>query len=238
MKVIKRIKNNSSHSRFQVKWRRRREGKTNYYKRKNLLIQDKQKYNASKYRMVVRLSKKNLLCQLIYSRLEGDFILSSCYSKKLNLIGISLISNNFPTAYITGLHLSSNFLKEKFSFIHKKDSLENKLKVILDLGLTRITTGNRVFATMKGAVDGGFMIPHNEKRFPGYKKDEEFDIETMRDRIEGKHIMEYMELLKEEDEEKYSKQFKRFIENQISPSDYWKMNCTVIKNIIDKSNSK
>lgn len=58
MKVIKRIKNNSSHSRFQVKWRRRREGKTNYYKRKNLLIQDKQKYNASKYRMVVRLSKK------------------------------------------------------------------------------------------------------------------------------------------------------------------------------------
>ena len=125
----KRIKNNSSHSRFQVKWRRRREGKTNYYKRKNLLIQDKQKYNASKYRMVVRLSKKNLLCQLIYSRLEGDFILSSCYSKKLNLIGISLISNNFPTAYITGLHLSSNFLKEKFSFIHKKDSLENKLKV-------------------------------------------------------------------------------------------------------------
>jgi len=34
MKVIKRIKNNSSHSRFQVKWRRRREGKTNYYKRK------------------------------------------------------------------------------------------------------------------------------------------------------------------------------------------------------------
>jgi large subunit ribosomal protein L5e len=238
MKVIKRIKNNSSHSRFQVKWRRRREGKTNYYKRKNLLIQDKQKYNASKYRMVVRLSKKNLLCQLIYSRLEGDFILSSSYSKKLNLIGVSLISNNFPTAYITGLHLSSKFLKEKFSFINKKDSLENKLKVILDVGLTRITTGNRVFATMKGAVDGGLMIPHNEKRFPGYKKNEAFDIETMRDRIEGKHIMEYMELLKEEDEEKYSKQFKRFIEKEISPSDYWKMNCSVIKNIIDKSNAK
>ena len=37
---------------------------------------------------------------------------------------------------------------------------------------------------------------------------------------------------------KYSKQFKRFIKNEISPSDYWKMNCAVIKNIIDKSNSK
>ena len=64
MKIIKRIKNSSSHSRFQVKWRRRREGKTNYYKRKNLLIQDKQKFNSSKYRLVVRLSKKNLLCQI------------------------------------------------------------------------------------------------------------------------------------------------------------------------------
>jgi len=237
MKVIKRIKNSSSHSRFQVKWRRRREGKTNYYKRKNLLIQDKQKFNASKYRLVVRLSKKNLLCQLIYSRLEGDFVLSSIYSKNLNLIGISLINNNFPTAYIAGLHLSNKFFKEKFSFTNEKNSLENKLKVILDLGLTRITTGNKVFATMKGAVDGGFEIPHNEKRFPGYKKNETFNIETMKNRIEGKHIIEYMELLKEEDEEKYSKQFKRFIEKNISPSDYWKMNCNVIKNIIDKSSS-
>jgi hypothetical protein len=59
----------------------------------------------------------------------------------------------------------------------------------------------------------------------------------MKNRIEGKHIIEYMELLKEEDEEKYSKQFKRFIEKNISPSDYWKMNCNVIKNIIDKSSS-
>ena len=43
--------------------------------------------------------------------------------------------------------------------------------------------------------------------------------------------------MSQEDEEKYSKQFKRFIEKNISPSDYWKMNCNVIKNIIDKSNS-
>ena len=81
MKLIKKIKNSSYHSRFQVKWRRRREGKTNYHSRKYLLIQDKQKYNAAKYRLVVRLSKKNILCQLIYSRLEGDFVLSSSHSK-------------------------------------------------------------------------------------------------------------------------------------------------------------
>ena len=34
------------------------------------------------------------------------------------------------------------------------------LRCFLDVGLTRTTTGNRVFAVMKGAVDGGLDIPH------------------------------------------------------------------------------
>jgi hypothetical protein len=41
-------------------------------------------------------------------------------------------------------------------------------KALLDVGLVRTTTGNRVFGAMKGAVDGGVFIPHNTKRFPGY----------------------------------------------------------------------
>ena len=123
----------------------------------------------------------------------------------------------------------------KTSLIQKnKNSLKSNFNVILDLGLTRVTTGNKVFAAMKGAVDGGFNIPHNEKRFPGYKKNENFDLETMRDRIEGRHILEFMELLKEEDEEKYSKQFKCLFDKNITPTEYFQMNREVIKNIIDK----
>lgn len=30
----------------------------------------------------------------------------------------------------------------------------------LDIGLVRVTTGHRVFAVLKGAVDGGLDIPH------------------------------------------------------------------------------
>lgn len=30
----------------------------------------------------------------------------------------------------------------------------------LDAGLTRTTTGNKVFGVLKGAVDGGLSIPH------------------------------------------------------------------------------
>ena len=33
-------------------------------------------------------------------------------------------------------------------------------RAFLDVGLTRTTTGNRAFAVMKGAVDGGIDIPH------------------------------------------------------------------------------
>lgn len=33
-------------------------------------------------------------------------------------------------------------------------------RAFLDVGLTRTTTGNRVFSVLKGAVDGGIDIPH------------------------------------------------------------------------------
>jgi len=42
-------------------------------------------------------------------------------------------------------------------------------KALLDVGLVRTTTGNRVFGAMKGACDGGLHIPHNTKRFPGFR---------------------------------------------------------------------
>lgn len=66
----------------------------------------------------------------------------------------------------------------------------------MDIGLVRTTTGNKVFAAMKGACDGGIYIPHNEKRFPGYYVEEkasgEFNPEVLRDRIFGVHVDNYM----------------------------------------------
>lgn len=41
-------------SRYQVKYKRRRQGKTDYYARKKLITQARNKYNAPKYRLVVR----------------------------------------------------------------------------------------------------------------------------------------------------------------------------------------
>jgi ribosomal protein L18 len=50
----------------QVKFRRRREGKTDYYARKRLVCQDKNKYNTPKYRLIVRSSNTDFCCQVRY----------------------------------------------------------------------------------------------------------------------------------------------------------------------------
>lgn len=53
---VKNVKGTPYFKRFQTKYRRRREGKTDYYARKRLIIQDKDKYNSPKYRFVVRFT--------------------------------------------------------------------------------------------------------------------------------------------------------------------------------------
>ena len=43
-----------------------------------------------------------------------------------------------------------------------EDNMEGPgaFRAFLDVGLTRTTNGNRVFAAMKGACDGGIDVPH------------------------------------------------------------------------------
>ena len=40
------------------------EGKTDYFARKRLVTQDKNKYNTPKYRFVVRFTNKDIVCQV------------------------------------------------------------------------------------------------------------------------------------------------------------------------------
>jgi len=61
---VKVVKNKQYFKRFQVKFKRRREGKTDYYARLRLTIQDKNKYNTPKYRLIVRFSNKDITCQV------------------------------------------------------------------------------------------------------------------------------------------------------------------------------
>jgi len=64
MPFVKIVKTKQYFKRYQVKYRRRREGRTDYYARKRLCVQDKNKYNTPKYRMIVRFTNKDIICQV------------------------------------------------------------------------------------------------------------------------------------------------------------------------------
>ncbi|KAH8830500.1 hypothetical protein DL96DRAFT_1593187 [Flagelloscypha sp. PMI_526] len=200
MPFQKIVKSNAYFSRFQVKYRRRREGKTDYYARKRLVTQAKNKYNAPKYRLVVRFTNKEVIVQIIYARLQGDFVLTAARSKELPRYGINHGLTNWTAAYATGPPLP--------------------FKVYLDVGLKRTSTGSRVFGAAKGASDGGLLIPHNDKRFPGYDPEsKELDAETLKKYIYGGHVAEYMESLEEEDDERFKKQFSTYLADGVGSED-------------------
>jgi large subunit ribosomal protein L5e len=94
----------------------------------------------------------------------------------------------------------------------------------LDIGIKTATRGSRVFSVMKGAVDGGLDIPHNNKRFPGYDPDAKtFDADDLKEHIFGGHIAQYMEMMEEDDEENYQKYFKGYNDLELDSSDLEKL---------------
>ncbi|KAG7277292.1 hypothetical protein CRUP_036961, partial [Coryphaenoides rupestris] len=103
---VKVVKNKAYFKRYQVKFRRRREGKTDFFARKRLVIQDKNKYNTPKYRMIVRFSNRDIVCQIAYAKIEGDMIVCAAYSHELPKYGITVGLTNYAAAYCTGLLLA------------------------------------------------------------------------------------------------------------------------------------
>jgi len=230
MGYIKVLKTTAYSKRFQVKYRRRREGKTDYQARRRMCIQDKNKYNSTKYRFCVRITNKDIICQFIQPKIAGDVCICAAYSHELPKYGVSVGLTNYAACYATGL-LAARRLLTKLGLADKYEGQEEPdgemflvehedgprpFTCVLDVGLVRTTTGNRVFGALKGAVDGGINIPHSEKRFPGYDRDgKEYDAETHKKYIFGGHVAEYMELLEEEDPERYQTQFAKFIEAEL-----------------------
>ncbi|KAJ7571403.1 hypothetical protein O6H91_01G162200 [Diphasiastrum complanatum] len=91
-------------------------------------------------------------------------------------------------------------------------------RALLDVGLVRTTTGNRVFGALKGALDGGLDIPHSDKRFAGFsKEDKSLNAETHRKYIFGGHVTDYMKQLREDEPEKYQSHFSSFLKEGVEP---------------------
>jgi len=206
------------------------------------VCQDKCKYNSPKYRFVVRFSNTKVTCQVVYAELTCDKVLCAAYSSELPRYGLKVGLKNFGAAYCTGLLCARRLLKQlgldetyegntevngevvscehngRQYFVEEVNDDKRPFRCNLDTGLKPTTTGSKVFAALKGAVDGGLDIPHSEKRFPGYDRDEKsYDAEVMRDRIFGQHVSNYMQELEEEDATAYNKLFPSYIKEEIDP---------------------
>lgn len=247
MPFVKVLKNKAYFKRFQVKYKRRRQGKTDYQARKRLVVQDKNKYNTPKYRMIVRFTNKDVICQIAYARIQGDVVVDAAYAHELPRYGLKVGLTNYAAAYCTGLLLARRHLKKlgiddtykgveaadgEMYNVEKEGDGPAPFKCFLDTGLARTTTGAKIFAAMKGAVDGGLDIPHSEKRFFGYDPDsKKYDPKAHRGRIFGSHVAVYMKKVKEEDEDMYKRRFSKFIAAGVTPDGLEKLYKTVHNNI-------
>lgn len=232
MPMLKTQKTRSYHSRYQVKFKRRREGKTDYRQRKRLIAQDKNKYNTPKYRFVARVTNSKIITQVIYATISGDRIVAAATSQELPRFGIKLGLTNYAASYATGLLLARRLLKKlKLDAIYQgsndvtgeefhNEDVANQpgaFKCFLDVGLARTSTGARIFAAMKGAVDGGLNIPHSINRFPGYdSSSKQYDAAAHRGRIMGQHVSAYMKSMQEEDEDTYKRHFSRYLKEGLN----------------------
>lgn len=152
-------------SRYSVSYRRRREGKTDYRKRKALIL-------SRMPRLVVRGTLKNIIVQIVAAKPHGDEVLVSAHSRELlKNYGWKAPRGNLPAAYLTGLLCG---LKAKAKGIKE---------AVLDIGLHSPTKGARVFAALKGVLDAGLSVPHGEEKLPDEK------------RIQGVHIAQYAKML-------------------------------------------
>jgi large subunit ribosomal protein L5e len=258
MGFVKVIKNKAYYKRFQVQYRRRREGKTDYQARRALIIQDKNKYNSPKYRFVVRITNTDVITQITYAKITGDIVLTSAYSHELPNFGLNVGLSNKPASYATGFlaarrHLTKLGLATKYVGNQKIDGSDYNVEAIadgprpflaiLDIGLARTTTGARIFLVLKGALDGGLNIPHSEKRFFGYNNEtKKLDAAALRKTIFGGHIADYMRKLADENPTKYQRQFSSYHKAKVTPDAlealYKKVHAAIRANPVAKKSEK
>ncbi len=132
---------------YRVKFRRRREGKTDYRERIRLL-------KSGLPRAVVRKTNRYIIAQIAVFDPKGDRILAFAHSRELRDLGWRHSLKATPAAYLTGLLLG---LRARRAGVEE---------AVLDIGLHRPVRGSRVFAALKGMLDAGLRIPHGDGIFP------------------------------------------------------------------------
>ena len=132
---------------YRVPLRRRREGKTNYYKRRDMM-------KSNRIRLIIRRTTKHMRVQFVEALPNGDVTLSATASPQLNNFNWNLSCGNIPAAYLTGYLAGKQAIKAGVT------------DAILDMGLQSNTKGSRIYAALKGVIDAGVNVPASDSIYP------------------------------------------------------------------------
>lgn len=131
---------------YDVHFRRRSEGRTDYSKRLALL-------KGNKTRLVVRKTNRYILVQAVNWGEQGDVAVTSATSRELKKFGFDGKSNT-PSAYLTGF------------LCGVKAKAKGVGDVVFDMGLYTPSKGSVVYAALKGAVDAGLKANFGAEKMP------------------------------------------------------------------------
>ncbi len=177
---------------YLVKFRRRREGKTDYKKRLALV---KSKLPI----LTVRRTNTQLIAHIREYSPQGDITKLMITSRKLKDYGWNAGFKNLPSSYLTGYLFGKLAIKAGIK------------KAVFDIGRHASTKGSRLYAFLKGCVDAGMDIPYSPDNFPSEDrilgKHISEDMEKM-----FKKVMDNIEKLSEAKEKKKSTK----VENKVA----------------------
>ncbi len=170
--------------------RRRRQGKTDYRKRRGII--------ASKRNfLTVSISNKHIYGQIHRASAKGDYtICSASSSDLLDIGGWRGSPKNIPSAYLTGYLLGKRSLGKDLN------------SVVYYSGVASYIHGSRIASLVKGAKDAGLDILVDDESLP----DES--------RTKGEHIMIYARKLESEDKKSFNHSFSKILASGFSPFDY------------------
>ncbi len=131
--------------------RRRYEGKTDYLARQELL-------KSEDSRVVVRKSNRYMHISLVSSSEAQDKVICIANSKELLSQGWDAKNagslKGLVASYLTGRMLAKRAVKHGIN------------KAIIDIGIQRNVAEGRLYAVLKGLVDGGMKVPHSAEVLP------------------------------------------------------------------------
>ncbi len=136
---------------FEMPLRRRRDGRTDYGKRLEML-------KSGQHRAVVRMANHNARVQIVAYGADGDETVASGFAKQLAEYGWDHHGGNIPAAYLTG-------------FLAGKRALAAGVETaIADLGVYERQEGSRFYAAVQGLQDAGLDIDADPSMVPAEER--------------------------------------------------------------------